>query len=414
MTATSDKNSLDIQLPNGIRFVGERIERSQGVAIALRVGAGVKDDPPERLGLSHLVTDTLFKGTRRRNARQLSDAFDFYGIKHSEHAGTESTMIQLRFLPEHLDKALDLLREVLSEPSFPEKECETAKVRAIAEIKHLEDDPLSKVFVILRELYFGTKWGHSDLGREELLPQVSRADIVEHWRRRYISAGTLVAAAGRFDPDVLQRHLEKLFANTGTAPAVETPPPAPGQPQRQHVNKVSEQTQIALAFPAVARSDAQYFAAQTAVGVLSGGMSGRLFTEVREKRALVYSVCANASSLRGTGIVFVYAGTTTPRAAETLAVLKTELARLGKDLTAEEVERAKIGLKAHMLMDQESTGVRARELLDDVFYEGRIVPIAEVVEQINAVTVADAKQYWESHPFEPYALVTLGKEALKD
>jgi predicted Zn-dependent peptidase len=179
------------------------------------------------------------------------------------------------------------------------------------------------------------------------------------------------------------------------------------------LQKDSQQTQICMAFRGVAHSDPQYFAARLAVGVLSGGMSGRLFTEVREKRALVYSVGAQSISMRKSGCVCAYAGTTTPRAKETLDVMKGEFARLGNDCTQEELNRARTGVKAHMLMDQESTGARARELLDDIFYDNRIVALSEIIQKVDAVTLADVKNYWTSHPYEPYTLVTLGREPLE-
>jgi len=406
------EETIDVTLANGLRFVGERIERSQGVALALRVPAGSKDDPANKFGLAGLVKETLFKGTRKRDARALSDAFDFYGIRHSEYTGTESTMLQLRFLPGHLDKAMNLMRDVLAQPSFPEKECETAKIQALQELQHLEDSPLEKVFVILKELYFGSKWGHPDLGTEVTVPAITRGDMQAFWKSRYIPAGSVVAAAGKFDPQELIKHLETLFGNTGPAWPAQLPPPPPKGDVRHHSFKDTEQTQIALAFPAVPRNDPLSFAARIAVGVLSGGMSGRLFTEVREKRALVYSVGAQASSLRGSGVIYAYAGTTAARAAETVAVLKTELKRLGDDVTQEEIQRARVGVKAHMLMDQESTGARSRELLDDVYFEDRVVPMAEVVAKLDAVTVDDVKNYWTNHPVEPHTLVTLGRKPL--
>ena len=403
----------DSTLSSGLRFVGERIERSEGVAVAIRVPAGSKDDPANKFGLANLVKETLFKGTKKRNARALSDAFDYYGIRHSEYTGTESTMLQMRFLPEHLNEAFALLRDVLSIPSFPEKECQTARIQAVQELKHLDDDPLSKVFVILKELYFGSQWGHPDLGAESSVAEISRADILGFWRGHFIPAGTVAAAAGKFDPDAVAKNLETLFSNSAPAWPLENPPPPATTHLRKHEFKDSEQTQIALAFPGVAHNDPQYYVARTAVGVLAGGMSGRLFTEVREKRALVYSVGAYAVSLRNIGAIYAYAGTTAPRAKETLQVLKAELARLGQDVTQEEIDRARIGLKAHLLMDQESTSSRAREILDDVYYEGRIIPLSEVVDKINAVTVDQVKEYWTSHPYEPYALVTLGREPLE-
>ena len=412
-SAATTSKITDVTLSNGLRFVGERLERSQGVALALRMPAGTKDDPGNKFGLAHLVKETLFKGTRKRDARELSDAFDFYGIRHSEYTGTESTTIQLRFLPEHLDKAMQLLKEVLNEPAFPEKDCETAKIQSLQELKHLDDEPLSKVFVELKELYYGSTWGHSELGHDTSIPAISREDIRSFWGAHYIPAGSIVAAAGKFDPEALAKFLENLFTKTsGVAWPMESPPLFLGVPLRKHLHKDSQQTQIALAFPCVPRNDPSYYALRTAVGGLAGGMSSRLFTEVREKRALVYSVGAQVSSLRGTGAVYVYAGTTAPRAAETLQVIQTELKRLGNDLTQEEVDRARIGFKAHLLMDQDSTGTRARELLEDIYYENRPVSVAEIVKRIDAVGVADATGYWNSHPFEPYALVTLGRDPL--
>jgi predicted Zn-dependent peptidase len=411
--STAGSSQVDTTLSNGLRFVGERIERSQGVALAVRIPAGAKDDPGNKFGLAHLVKETLAKGTKKKDARKLSDAFDYYGIRHGESTGTESTSVTMRFLPEHIKPALALLREVLSQPAFPPKECETAKVQAVQEIKHLEDEPLSKVFVLLKELYFGTEWGHFELGAESSLSDISRDDIQSFWKARYIPAGTIVAAAGKFDPEAMAKEVETLFANSGSAWPLDEPPAPERQKVSRHIQKDSEQTQIALAFPCVPRNNPDFYVARSAVGVLSGGMSGRLFTEVREKRALVYAVGAQAISLRGTGAIYAYAGTTAPRAKETLSVLKAELLRLGQDATTEEVERAKIGFKAHMLMDQESTGARARELLDDIYHENRIVPVQEVIEKIDAVKADDVKAYWSSHPVEPYTLVTLGREPLE-
>jgi len=412
-TAPTSIGTINTLLPSGLHFVGERLERSQAVALALRIPAGSKDDPPNKFGLANLVRETLFKGTKKRDARALSDAFDFYGIRHGEYTAVESTVMQIRFLPEHLERTIAILREVLSQPSFPEKECQTAKTQSIQELQHLDDDPFSKVFVELKDLYFGTQWGHPDLGTEASVPLISRKDIQGFWKAQFIPAGSVISAAGKFDPDVLSKHLDTLLPKAGPAWPTEPSPPPPIRAQQKHIFKDSQQTQMALAFPSIPHSHADYYVLRTAIGVLSGGMSGRLFTEVREKRALVYSVGAHTVSLRGAGAVFVYAGTTTPRAAETLKVIKTELGRLGGDVTQEEINRAKVGLKAHMLMDQESTYSRAREMADDVFFENRIVPLAEVIERINRVTLDDVKKYWASHPWDPYTLITLGKEKLE-
>jgi predicted Zn-dependent peptidase len=407
------ETTIDRKLNSGLRFVGERLEHSQGVALAIRIAAGAKDDPANKFGLAHLVKESLFKGSKKRDARKLSDAIDFIGLRHHEYTATESTVMQLRFLPEHTKKALGLLREVLTLPAFPEKECETAKTQSIQELKNLEDDPFSKVFVLLKELFFGSQWGHPDLGTETSVPEISRADIQAFWQAQFIPKGTVVAAAGKFDQHEMAEELETIFNPGGEAWPIENPPSLPKMNQRKHHFKDSQQTQIAMAFPGVPHSHPDYYILRTAVGVLAGGMSGRLFTEVREKRALVYSVGAHTVSLRHQGAIYAFAGTTTPRAKETLTVMKNELARLGDDVTQEEIDRAKVGLKAHLLMDQESTYSRAREMVDDVFFESRIIPLAEVIGRIDKVTVDDVKHYWKSHPYDPYTLVTLGREALE-
>ena len=405
--------AVDVTLSNGLRFVGERIEGRHGVAMSLRIPAGSKDDPADKLGLANLVTETLTKGTRSHSARKLSDAYDYYGIKHGEQTGIESTSLSMRFLPEHQSKALGLLREILSEPTFPAKECETARIQSIQELKHLDDEPMSKAFVHLKEMYFGSSWGHTELGNEASIPNITQKDIVNFWKKRFIPAGTIVSAAGKFDPDALIKELETLFSNSGLARALDEPPAPPSANVSKHIKKDSEQTQIVMAYPSVPRNHPLYYAAQAGVGVLSGGMSGRLFTEVREKRALVYSVGAQSSSLRGAGVCYAYAGTTAKRAAETLSVLKAELKRMPTDVTEEEVERAKIGFKSHLIMDQESTGARARELLDDVYFHNRIIPVAEVIQRIDAVKAADVRAFGASHPIEPCTLVTLGRDALE-
>ena len=405
-------STIDHTLSSGLRVVGQRLERSPGVALSLRIPAGAKDDPPNKFGLANLVKETLFRGTKKKNARKLADAFDYYGIRHGEYTGTEHTTVQIRFLSEHLEPALALLKEVIAQPAFSKADVETARIQSIQELKHLDDDTMSKVFVLLKELYFGSHWGHSELGTEASLPEIARDDVEAFWKAHFIPAGSVVAAVGKFDPEALMKQLETLFPRSSDPWPREESPRPPAQTIVQHDTKDSEQTQIALAFPCVPRKDPRYDAARLAVGALAGGMSSRLFTEVREKRALVYTVGAQVSSLRDSGLVFAYAGTTTARAKETLEVIRAEITRLGQDLTQEELDRARVGVKSNLLMDQESTGARAREMLDSVFFEGRIVSPQETIERLHAVTLQDACDYWNSHPAEPYALATIGREPL--
>ena len=202
-TVVHPPDRYDMTLSNGLRFVGEKLAKSQGVAIALRFPAGSKDDPADKLGLAGLATDTLFKGTKKRNARALSDAFDFLGIRHGAQTGIESTAISMRFLPEHQSKALALLREILNEPAFPEKEIATARIQAVQELKHLDDEPMSKAFVNVKELYFGMRWGHSELGHEETVRTITRKDALNFWSTHLRAPGAIISVAGKFDSDAL-------------------------------------------------------------------------------------------------------------------------------------------------------------------------------------------------------------------
>jgi predicted Zn-dependent peptidase len=243
---------------------------------------------------------------------------------------------------------------------------------------------------------------------EKLTVDLAKADH----SRRYHARDSILAVAGNVEFDRLRVEVEKHFGSwNGSADSVIEVMPPPGnyhyEPQQ------SEQTHIGIAYPSIEETDPEYYAVRLAVEVLSGGMSGRLFTEVREKRGLCYSVWAGYSSLKGQGSILGYAGTSNERAQATLDCFVEELHRMEKGVTEAELARAKTGLKASTIMQGESTGARSGAIAHDFFIRGRIRTLDEIKNAIDGVTVDRVNAYLKQHKAGPFTIVIVGPKELK-
>jgi predicted Zn-dependent peptidase len=223
--------------------------------------------------------------------------------------------------------------------------------------------------------------------------------------------GAILGIAGNVTLDSLMPILEQVFG-AWTGSIDQTFPAGECLPIREHLTHESTQTHIGVAYPGVPYSDPDYYAAWAAVNVLSGGMSSRLFTEIREKRGLCYSVYATLNTLKDRGQVLCYAGTTVERAQETLDVLRVELARLGEGIGMDELDRCKARAKSSLIMAQESSGSRSSSLARNWYHLGRIVTLEEVRSKIEALTVETVLSYVHSHPARDFSILTIGPTAL--
>jgi predicted Zn-dependent peptidase len=243
---------------------------------------------------------------------------------------------------------------------------------------------------------------------EKLTVKTARADHAA----RFHAKDAILAVAGKVEFDALRDEVAKHFGDwaAGKPVPVRTMPP-PGNVH--HEDQQSEQTHIGIAYPGIPETDEHYYAMRMAMEVLSGGMSGRLFTEVREKRGLVYNVWAGYTSLKGRGHVLGYAGTSNDRAQATLDTFLAELHRLSDGVTQAELDRAKIGLKASTIMQGESTSSRAGAIAHDWFMRGRLRTLSEIVAAIDAVTLDRVNDWLKAHKPGPFTIVTVGPKALK-
>jgi predicted Zn-dependent peptidase len=295
---------------------------------------------------------------------------------------------------------------------MPEPGFDAARDLALQALTGIDDEPRQKLMVKLREWHFPSPYGRNTMGEkdhlEKLTLQLCKVDFIE----RYQPRGGILALAGNIDfgqiKDVVGKHFGDWKARE-LEPIKLMPPPG----NVRHEDQKSEQTHIGIAYPSIPETHADYYTMRLAMEVLSGGMSGRLFTEVREKRGLVYNVWAGYSSLQTQGSIFGYAGTSNERAQATLDCFIHELYRLQEGVTADELARAKTGLKASTIMQGESTGSRSGAIAHDWFMRGRLRTLDEIKTAIDAVTLDHVNTWLKTNKPGPFTIVTVGPKELK-
>lgn len=400
---------------NGLTLVGERMPGMRSVAMTLLVPAGVSTDPAGQVGVSAVLSDLVLRGAGPWDSRQLTDHLDGLGLQRSSSVGVYHTRLGAAAgMASRMRAALPAYAAVLASPHLPADGFEAARDLALQALAGLEDDPRQKLLVALRETYFGEPMGRNTMGVEADIRGLSREDAAAEHRRRYVGGGAILAVAGDVDEPTWRDAVGEAFAAVPRGDVVlpaATPPPA--TPRHVFREQASEQVHIGIAYPSVPETHDDYYVARMAVEVLSGGMSGRLFTEVREKRGLCYAVWAGYSSLREQGAVTGYAGTTAERAEQTLACVISELRRLAEGVTEAELERAKTGLKSGVVMSGESTPSRAGAIAHDWFTRGRLRSLDEIKAAIDAVTVDRVNAYLRAHPPGPFTTVIVGPRDLK-
>jgi predicted Zn-dependent peptidase len=392
--------------PNGLTVALE--ERDfPGVAFQLLVPAGAVSDPEGLEGASTLLEGWLWKGAGELDARGLAQALDALGVRRSSGAGLEYTAFAASFLPEVLEEVFRLYALLLTRPRLPEEGFEAVRSVALQSLLSQEDQPARKLFSELRRRVFLSPHGRDPLGREEDLKRATPKALREDFGRRYTPRGAVLAVAGGVSWERLLGALEPLALWEGGE--VLYPPPILASPERFALRRPTAQVQIGLAYPDVGPEDPGFYAARLALEVLSGGMSSRLFTEVREKRGLVYAVSAFPAGVKGQGLLMAYAGTTKDRAKETLAVMLQEMERLAEGVTEEELARAKVGLRTALVMGDESIRTRASSMARDLYMLGRVRPLAEIEARVEGTTLEEVNAFLRAHPYRDPWVGLLGE-----
>ncbi|MFO0948453.1 MAG: pitrilysin family protein [Planctomycetota bacterium] len=398
---------------NGLRLLVEPMQGVQSAAFTFLVPAGVIWDPPEGHGTANLLSSFVTRGAGTRDSRELATALDNLGVQRSESSEIFHTSFTAATLANNLLPALELTADVIRRPHLTDEQFAYCQEASLQELEAVEDDPGQKTFIELRERSLPEPLGWPILGRIEDLENLTPETARRFHQNRFRPNGSILGVAGAVDFAQVRDHVGKLFDDWRPAPEQ---PLVPGTHRVGYEHIVSDkiQTHIGIAYPAVSANDPDFFNAPGAVGVLSGGMSARLFTEVREKRGLCYSVGASFMALKHLGRILAYASSTNERAGETLKVLIDELVRLKEGIGVDEVRRVQAGLKSSLIMQEESTSARASVLARGWFNLGRVRSVEEVAREIDRLTPESILGFVDRYPPRDLTTVTLGPQPLEN
>jgi predicted Zn-dependent peptidase len=412
-TTTPEADFVHALLGSGVELAVDRLPHRNTVAMCFRMLTGVADDPPDLTGIGSIVERTLSKGTANYAGQALADAFDALGAEWGGIAGRQSTLLRVVCLPEFALDVVELVAEMIRRPTFPQDACEVAVQLATEELRHLEDDPHELLRVDVQRLTLGKVYGRYPGGEAETLARITPEKVCNHWRETYHAGRLQVAVAGPIDADALGRRVDECFAGLGDSThRGREPADYVFTPGHAHREKDLKQQYIGLTLAGAPKGHADHPAEQVLIGVLAGGMSGRLFTEVREKQGLVYWVGAWAEKPRGRGVIHLGASTTPENCEKTYQTLLRELERLHADLTDQETQRARDGLIAQAETEDDLTRARAAALSDDLFHFSRPIGLGPKLDAIRAVTTAEVEDYVQRLRRDQICVATVGPRDL--
>jgi len=396
-------------LSNGFRIVTESMPGLQSAAIGVWVLSGARDELPQQNGIAHFLEHMAFKGTGRRNALQIAEAIEDVGGYINAYTSREVTAYYARVLKNDVPLALDVVADILRNSIFDASEIETERGVILQEIGQALDTPDDIIFDWLQEkAYPDHPLGRAILGQQEGVARFSRDDLTGFVDQHYRPGQMVLSAAGAVDHDALVKAAEQLF---GDMPAGDAPiaPRAQFRGGESRTIKTLEQAHMALAFESPDYGDPAIHAAQIYATALGGSMSSRLFQEIREKRGLCYTIYAQAGAYADTGMMTIYAGTSGDSMAGLAEITIDEMKRAASDMRPDEIERARAQMKAGLLMGLESPSNRAERLARMIQIWGRVPGLEEVVEKIDAVTLADVRNLAEKTAADaPAALALYG------
>ncbi|MBM4108641.1 MAG: insulinase family protein [Phycisphaerae bacterium] len=415
-------DAIQTYLPaNGMRVVIEPIAGVRSAAVTWLVPGGGAYDPADRLGRAAMWSELLLRGAGDLDSRAQADAFDRLGAHRSADAGGLYMRLGMTCLGTRLVEALPRLADMARRPRMEASAIEPARELALAAIEALRDEPMERAVLAARARHLPEPLGRSSLGTPEGLAALTRDELVSGWRGVALPngaaglGGSILAIAGAADPDALRRAIDDTLGDwAGERPEPVVARTAPGG--YAHEPDKTNQVQIVVMHEAPPEGHADSLLEKVAMSVLSGTMSGRLFTEVREKRGLCYSVHARYAGDRDFGMVMADVGTTPEKAQQSLDVLMGELTRLNTPagaVTPDEFRRAIVGMKSRVVFAGESTAARASGMASDVHRLGRARTLDEIVEAVDAVTLDRVNDYLARRRLGRVTIQSLGPVELR-
>ncbi|MFN2448678.1 MAG: M16 family metallopeptidase [Candidatus Baltobacteraceae bacterium] len=389
-------------LPNGVRVITESMPAFRSASLGIWADVGSASESGERRGISHLVEHMLFKGTSRRTARQIAEEMDGIGGNLNAFTDKESTCYYAKVMDQHLPLAVDVLSDMFLNSTFDESELSKEQNVVLEEIKMYDDSPDE----LIHDLFIQTMWQGSNLGAPtigfaETVTSITPGDLRAHMKRHYAPNSVVVAAAGNVEHEAVVELIGKAFegfSGSCALPIAESPQATPNTLFR---HKDSEQAYVVLGTPGLSVRDERRYVLSVLDTILGGGMSSRLFQEIREKRGLVYTVYSFQAGYREAGLFAVYAGTSPQKVSECVSVIGDQFALLREhNVSDAELRLAKEHIKGSLTLSLESTSSRMIRLGRSEFSLGRELTTEEIEAKVEAVT--------------PQEIRTLAQEVLRE
>jgi predicted Zn-dependent peptidase len=376
-------------LPNGLRVATDRMPQVETVSVGVWIGVGTRQEAPDVNGVAHMLEHMAFKGTDTRSARDIAEQVEAVGGSMNAHTSREQTAYFLKVLKEDVKLAVDILADILMRSIYDPTELARERAVILQELGQAEDTPDDIIFDKFQEAaYPDLALGRPVLGRAEIVERLPRDALVDFRTRHYGAQAMTVCAAGNVDHETLVALVRRAFADLPTSGDVSYESARYVGGEYRDAQDL-EQVHLAIGFPGVSFADPDYYPSMVLATVLGGGMSSRLFQEIREQRGLAYGVSAYAAPYLDGGMFGVYAGTGEKETPELVQVLFEQLIGMRIPAPEEEVHRARTQMRAGILMSQESTGARMEGLGTQLLIYGRAVPIEEMVRKIEAVSPGD-------------------------
>jgi predicted Zn-dependent peptidase len=397
---------------NGLTLLVETMTSVQSAAFSILVPAGSVYEPLGQNGTCAILSDLITRGAGDYDSRELLAILDTLGVQGHESPNNSFLTLSGATLAANMPEVIRIYADVLLRPHLPADQFEAARMGVTQSLRAIEDEPQQKLMPELKRRAYEVPWGLPPDGTLADLPLIPADSVREHYDRCIRPNGTILAVAGNVDVREIQGLVRECFGDwmPKPEPTYET---SPTGPMHDHIMHDSEQTHIGIAYNGSVFSDPDYYEAWAAACVLGHGMSSRLFSEVREKRGLCYSVSATLTGFKHEGRMICYAGTTNERAQQTLDVTLEEVFRLKDGITENELERCKAMAKSSLIMQQESTRGRARTMAAHWHHLGRVVTLDEVRQKIDALSVKSIQDFLDNHPPEGFTILTIGPDPLE-
>jgi predicted Zn-dependent peptidase len=376
-------------LPSGLTVLTERMDRVETVSFGAYIGAGTRHETAAENGVAHFLEHMAFKGTSGRSAVDIAEAVEDVGGHINAYTSREQTAYYVKMLKEDLGLGVDIIGDILCHSTFEPEELERERGVILQEIGQANDTPDDIVFDHFQSAAYPSQpMGRPVLGTETIIRNMKREALPGFMSAHYTPENMVIAASGNLRHDQVVELVGQHFADLPKAVRFE-PMPADYTGGEYREDRDLDQAHLVLGFSAPGYGEPDYYPAMLLSTLLGGGMSSRLFQEIREKRGLVYSIYSFTAPARDGGLFGIYAGTGESEAAELMPVTLEELGKVQHQVTGVELRRAKAQLKAGLLMSLESTGSRCEQLARQWQIFGRVIPVSETVAKIEAVTAAD-------------------------